>query len=120
MTATSPGSTCTHACATRCSPSTEPPMSARAKSRGPEYEHVPMPGLRLHLRRDERCSARRIPSGHLLERHSRGLVLPGLCSTREGRLRRDRSNEMSDESLREGPTANDFKLFICVQCGFEY
>jgi rubredoxin len=27
---------------------------------------------------------------------------------------------MSDERLREEPTANDYKLFVCVQCGFEY
>ena len=27
---------------------------------------------------------------------------------------------MSDESLREEQTATDYKLFICVQCGFEY
>ena len=78
------------------------------------------PGLRLHLRRGERRSARGISGGHGVERGTRRLVLPRLRGAREGRLRRDWSNEMSDERLREEQTTNDYKLFVCVQCGFEY
>jgi rubredoxin len=40
------------------------------------------------------------------------VVLPGLCGTREDRFRRDGSNEVNE--------VNDYKLFVCVQCGFEY
>src|SRR5215212_4461332 len=48
-------------------------------------------------------------SRHRLERHPRGLDLPRLCSAREDRFSRVRSDEVTD-----------YKLFICVQCGFEY
>src|SRR5712672_993077 len=68
-----------------------------------------MPRLRLRLRRSKRRCERRIPGGHDVERHTRRLVLPRLRSAREGRLPRDSSDEMTD-----------YKLFICVQCGFEY
>ena len=40
---------------------------------------------------------------------SRRLVLPGLWGAREGRLRTMGAIQM-----------NDYKLFVCVQCGFEY
>ncbi len=73
------------------------------------HERLPLPGLRLRLRRSERRSARRISGGHGLGRCTRRLVLPRLRGAREGRLRRDGSEAM-----------NDYKLFVCVQCGFEY
>ena len=53
------------------------------------HERLPVPGLRLHLRRGERCRAGRIPGRHRLERHPRRLVLPRLRGAREGRLRTD-------------------------------
>jgi rubredoxin len=43
------------------------------------------------------------------------VVLPGLCGTREDRFRRDGSNEVNEVN-----EVNDYKLFVCVQCGFEY
>ncbi len=77
---------------------------------------LPLPRLRLRLRRGQRRTARRISGGHRVERHPRRLVLPGLRSAREGRLR--------DRQMRSGATevrkTIDYKLFICVQCGFEY
>ena len=47
--------------------------------------------------------------GNPVGRPSAGLGLPGLRRTRKARLRNSGGNEMSD-----------YKLFVCVQCGFEY
>ena len=51
------------------------------------HERLPVPRLRLRLRRSERCSARRISGGHRMGRHTRRLVLPRLRGAREGRFR---------------------------------
>src|ERR1700739_3979370 len=47
--------------------------------------------------------------GHAVGGDSRRLVLPRLRGAREDRLRERREKPMSD-----------YKLFQCVQCGFEY
>src|SRR6185369_5561890 len=72
-------------------------------------ERLSLPRLRLRLRRSQRRSARRVSGGHRVGRHPRRLVLPRLCGPRESRLRTDGSESMSD-----------YKVFVCVQCGFEY
>ena len=54
-------------------------------------------------------AARRLPRGYAVDRDTRRLVLARLWGAREGRLRRDGSE-----------TVTDYKLYVCVQCGFEY
>ena len=52
---------------------------------------------------------RRLSGRHPVGPDSRGLGLPGLRGARKTRFRKHRSEPVSD-----------YKLFICVQCGFEY
>ena len=67
------------------------------------------------------------PVGTLLGPDTRRLVLPGLRGTRKARLRICASD---DDACRNGARRSrtdnggkemsDYKLFVCVQCGFEY
>ena len=58
---------------------------------GRAHERLPLPGLRLRLRRAQRCCAGRLSGRDQLGRDTRRLVLPGLRGAREDRLRRDGS-----------------------------
>ena len=67
-------------------------MLAQVRRRGGD-DRLPLPGLRLRLRRGERRSARGVSGGHGVERDTRRLELPRLRGPREGRLRRDGSEQ---------------------------
>ena len=64
----------------------------RCRLRGRERdERLPLPELRLHLRRGGRPPARGLPARHAVERGARRLGLPGLRRARQGRLRARRA-----------------------------
>ena len=82
-------------------------MLARVRSR--RHERLPLPGLRLHLRRSQRCCAGRLSGRHGWDRIPDDWCCPD-CGVRD----------KVDFELVGVTQMNDFKLFVCVQCGFEY
>ena len=72
-------------------PASAPAREDPCRAIGWQRERLPLPGLRLRLRRGERRCAGGIPGGYAVDRDTRRLVLPRLRRAREGRLRRDRS-----------------------------